>query len=159
MNIPTHIVAVGGIVEDEKGNILLVKTIHGGWVFPGGQVESGENLIEALQREVLEESGIKVSVSNLVGVYSNTKIHKGYDGITDIPTKLIMDFICKASGGELSISEETSESRWIPCNQVLNYIKAPAIRTRFEAYLNATGDVVYCEYITRPFEIKLERNI
>lgn len=30
MEMPTHIVAVGGIVEDEHGNILLVKTIHGG---------------------------------------------------------------------------------------------------------------------------------
>ena len=36
--MPTHIVATGGIVEDNAGNILLVKTYHGGWVFPGGQV-------------------------------------------------------------------------------------------------------------------------
>jgi hypothetical protein len=35
MIIPTNIVAVGGIVENEEGEILLVKTLHGGWVFPG----------------------------------------------------------------------------------------------------------------------------
>lgn len=42
MIMPTHIVAVGGIVENEKGEILLVK-VRNGWVFPGGQVEVGWN--------------------------------------------------------------------------------------------------------------------
>nr|WP_083486512.1 NUDIX hydrolase [Alicyclobacillus ferrooxydans] len=52
MVFPTHIVAVGGIVEDGEGNVLLVKTRDGGWVFPGGQVEVGENLMDALCREI-----------------------------------------------------------------------------------------------------------
>lgn len=71
--MPTHIVATGGIVEDNAGNILLVKTYHGGWVFPGGQVEVGENLMDALKREVKEESGIDVVISHLIGIYLNTK--------------------------------------------------------------------------------------
>jgi 8-oxo-dGTP diphosphatase len=40
MWMPTHIVAVGGIVENERDEILLVKG-RSGWVFPGGQVEAG----------------------------------------------------------------------------------------------------------------------
>lgn len=72
MTFPTHIVATGGFVEDGQGNILLVKTRDGGWVYPGGQVEVGENLIDGLIREIKEESGIDVSVGSLVGVYSNT---------------------------------------------------------------------------------------
>lgn len=63
--MPTHIVAVGGIVENEQGDILLVKTHHGWWVFPGGQVEAGENLIDALSREIKEESGIDTVVCYL----------------------------------------------------------------------------------------------
>lgn len=40
MDMPLHIIAVGGIVENEQGEILLVKTRRDGkWVFPGGQVE------------------------------------------------------------------------------------------------------------------------
>ena len=108
MVMPTHIVAVGGIVEDGNGNILLVKTRNGGWVFPGGQVEVGENLPDALIREIKEESGIDVTVSKLIGVYSNTAIHKWYDGVTDVPTKVILDFTCELVGGELAISGETS---------------------------------------------------
>ncbi|MDI2588817.1 NUDIX hydrolase [Psychrobacillus sp. NEAU-3TGS] len=160
MVMPMHIVAVGGIVEDEQGNILLVKTHHGGWVFPGGQVEVGENLMDALIREIKEESGIDVAVSKLIGVYSNTGIHKFYDGVTDVPTKLMMDFICKPLGGELATSEETSDSQWIAQEKVLDFLTAPAIRTRFKAYLELDGKIKYMDYVTHPtFEIKLNRTV
>jgi 8-oxo-dGTP diphosphatase len=62
MQMPVHIVAAGGFVENKQGEILLVKERRGGWVFPGGQVEVGENLIDGLIREVKEESGIDVVV-------------------------------------------------------------------------------------------------
>jgi 8-oxo-dGTP diphosphatase len=158
MEMPTHIVAVGGIVEDEQGNILLVKTHHGGWVFPGGQVEVGENLIDALTREIKEESGIDVHISNLIGVYSNTGIHKWYDGITDVPTKLMLDYVCKPIGGELATSLETTEVKWIKKEKVLDFISAPAIRTRYKAYLDFDSKINYMEYVTRPeFDLKLNR--
>lgn len=160
MAMPTHIVAVGGIVEDEQGNILLVKTHHGGWVFPGGQVEVGENLMDALIREIKEESGIDVAVSKLIGVYSNTGIHKFYDGVTDVPTKLMLDYICKPVGGELAISDETSDSRWVAKEKVLDLVTALAIRTRYKAYLEFNGEINYMDYITQPtFEIKLNRTV
>ncbi|MEH7443326.1 NUDIX hydrolase [Bacillus sp. JJ1122] len=160
MQMPTHIVAVGGIVENEEGKILLVKTQHGGWVFPGGQVEVGENLLDALRREVKEESGIDIEINNLIGVYSNTAIHKWYDGITDVPTKLMLDYACKNIGGELSTSEETTDCRWIHRGKVLELITGPAYRTRFEAYLNFNGSVTYMEYVTHPqFEQKLSTHI
>ncbi|MCK0473280.1 NUDIX hydrolase [Halalkalibacter sp. APA_J-10(15)] len=158
MKMPTHIVAVGGIVEDEQENILLVKTHHGGWVFPGGQVEVGENLMDALIREIKEESGI--AITNLIGVYSNTGIYKWHDGVTDVPTKLMLDYVCKSIGGELSTSEETTEVRWVKREKVLDLISEPAIRTRFNAYLDFEGKINYLEYVTKPeFELKENRTI
>ncbi|MEK5038672.1 NUDIX hydrolase [Sporosarcina sp. FSL K6-3457] len=160
MIMPTHIVAAGGIVEDAHGNILLVKTNDGGWVFPGGQVEVGENLMDALSREIKEESGIDVVVGHLIGVYSNTGMYKWYDGVTDVPTKVMFDFVCKPVGGELGISEETTESGWIAKDKVLDMITAPATRTRFQAYLEFDGHVRYMEYVTNPqFELKLDRTV
>lgn len=160
MEMPTHIVAVMGIVPDEKGNILLVKTKDGGWVPPGGQVEVGETLTEALIREIKEESGIDVTVSHLIGVYSNTGIHKWYDGVTDVPTKVMLDFVCKPIGGELAISEETTQSEWIPKEEVLERIEAPAIRTRYKSYLDFSGEVSYMAYKTKPeFKIEQDRKI
>lgn len=160
MIMPTHIVAVGGIVENEQGEILLVKTQHGGWVYPGGQVEVGENLIDALVREVKEESGIDIEVGHLIGTYSNTGIYKWYDEVTDVPTKVMFDFVGKPIGGVLSTSEETSESCWVKKERVLEFITAPAVRARYEAYESFNGEVKYMEYVTNPkFEVKLDKNI
>lgn len=69
MEFPTHIVAVGGLINNSEGKILLVKHPRRGWEFPGGQVKTGEDLISALKREVKEESGVDISVKKLVDVY------------------------------------------------------------------------------------------
>ncbi|WP_342561383.1 NUDIX hydrolase [Paenibacillus sp. FSL R7-0345] len=157
---PTHIVAVSGIVENEQGQILLVKTYHGGWVCPGGQVEIGENLVDALIREINEESGIDVNVSQLYGVVSNTGVHKWYDGVTTVPTKVMLDFICQPVGGQLRTSDETSDCRWVAKDEVLDWITAPAIRARYQAYLDFDGKTEYMDYVTKPdFELKLSRKI
>lgn len=156
MAFPTHIVATGGFVEDGHGNILLVKTRDGGWVYPGGQVEVGENLIDGLVREVKEESGIDVTVGHLIGIYQNTCIFKWYDGVTNVPTQVGFDFVCKPIGGELlAVTDETTDSRWVAKDKVLDYIEHQAIRTRYQAYLDFTGTVNYAEYETSPrFVIK-----
>lgn len=159
MTFPTHIVSAGAIVEDGKGNILLVKTHDDGWVYPGGITEIGENLIDG---EIREESGIEAVVSYMVNVVSNTAIHKWYDGVTDVPTKVMFDFVCRAVGGELSTSDETSECRWISKEEVLNFITLPAIRLRYEAYLKFEGAVNYLEYATAAnteCEVKLQRQV
>ncbi|SES88296.1 NUDIX domain-containing protein [Paenibacillus sp. NFR01] len=105
---PTHIVAVFGIVENEKEEVLLLK--HRGrnvWMFPGGQVETGENLIEALLRETKEESSMEIEVGKLFSVSSNTSTYEGYNGYGMIPTKVIMGFTCTYKSGEFRESDET----------------------------------------------------
>jgi len=160
MNMPLHIVAVGGIVENAEGEILLVQDRRGGWVFPGGQVENGESLIEALVREVLEESGIEIEVSCLIGVYSNTSSYEGHSGVAHIPTKVILDYLCRPVGGRLGISDETSASEWVQRERVLERITAPAIRTRYQAYLDGDDQVTYMAYKTKPdFRIEMQRSI
>jgi len=158
---PTHIVAVDGIVENDRNEILLVKNRHNNlWTVPGGQVEVGENLIDALIREFKEESGVDIAVNQLVCVSSNTGTHHGYSGYGITPTKVIFGFTCAYLGGELCESDETSEVRWIPKDEVLDYITAPALVERFNAYLDFKGDVQYLEYLTKPeFDLKLKRLI
>lgn len=131
MVMPTHIIAVGGIVED-------------------GQVEVGENLLEALAREVNEESGADKHILNLIGVYSNTGTYKWYDGVTDVPTKLMLDYVCEYVGGELTASAETSDVQWVEKENVLDFISAPPIRTRYEAFLEFEGNVTYMSYVSNP---------
>jgi len=160
MIMPTHIVTAAGVVENNQEEILLVKVHHGGWVFPGGQVEVGENIIDAVIREIKEESGINVTVEKLFAISSNTSTYKGYNGVEHIPTKVMMDFICTFIGGNLGISDENSESCWVKKDKVLDMITASAIRQRFQSYLDYDGNVQYLEYVTKPeFDLKTIRKI
>ena len=160
MAFPTHIVAAAGYVFDQDGNILLIKTPHRGWDCTGGQVEVGENLEEAVLREIMEESGITARVKCLCGVYSNVRQHTYYDGVTPVPTKVMLDFICEYVGGECRPSEESVEVLWVPREQAMDYITAPAMRYRFEKALHFTGRVSYASYVTKPeFRVLMERNV
>lgn len=158
--LPTHIVAAAGIVTNERDEILLVKTYDSGWVYPGGQVEVGENLIDALKREILEESGIEVEVGEVFCIASNTATYPGYNGVKVVPTKVVLDFICKKTGGTPRPSEENSETGWFAQKDVLSRIKSPAIIERFKAYLEYAGRPIYLEYVTHPsFELRVKRTI
>jgi len=158
MTFPTHIVAVGGIVENEQGEILLVKHTNGEWGCPGGQVEVGENLIDALKREIWEESGVHVSVDKLYWIGSNTAAHEGYGEVKVVPTKVIFNFICSFIDGELRGSDETLEARWVKREHALEMVQ-PLLRDRFLAYMEFDGSVQYMEYTSRPYELKLKRQV
>lgn len=158
--MPTHIAAAAGVVRNSRNEILLVKTYHGGWVFPGGQVEVGENIIDAVRREILEESGIEAEVDELFCVSSNTTTYPGYNRVKEVPTKVMLDFTCREVSGSLRGSDENSESAWVPEDKVLSLIKAPAIIERFRVYLEYSGRPTYLEYRTKPvFELRVKRLI
>ena len=158
--MPTHIIAGAGIVLNDNNEILMVKTHNQGWVFPGGQVEVGENIIDAVKREIREETGLDVEVGEVFCIASNTGKYPGYNGVKEIPTKLMLDFICKATGGVPRPSEENSESMYVPKDKVLDMVKAPAIVERYKAFMEYTGRPTYMEYVTKPvFELKLKRLI
>jgi len=158
--MPKHILAGAGIVVNKNNEVLLVKTYNSGWVFPGGQVEVGENVIDAVKREIMEEAGVDVEVEEVFCISSNTGKHMGYNGIEEIPTKIMLDFICKPKNGTPRPSDENSESAYIPKEKVLDLIQAPAIVERYKAYLEYTGRPIYMEYVTKPsFELKLKRLI
>ena len=159
MKFPTHIVAAGALVTNQKNEVLLVKNPHRGWEFPGGQIENGEDLIEGVSREVFEYSGIEIKVDKLVGVYSNTKSYIGWDNKTFVPTKVIFDFLATAIGGSLKTSEESVEVGWFDRDVVLDMISEEWIVDRMKDMLEFDGQLIYKVYSSRPYEVYREENI
>lgn len=70
---PKHIVSVCGYMTNEHDEVLLVRNLHRAdtMEMPGGQVEEGETLEEAIHREVWEETGVSVSLDGITGIYQN----------------------------------------------------------------------------------------
>lgn len=153
LHIKSVITFVGAIVENDRGEILLVKTPVRGWEFPGGQVENGESLIEAALREVLEESSIKIDVKGIVGIYSNVQELVYHDGVTIIPTKVMTDFKCKYISGEFEISDETIDGMWVKKENVLDFMTHDAYIFRYKCYLQNNSGITYASYTSRPFEV------
>ena len=140
---PAHIVAVGGLVENSKGEILLLKSPrYGDWEFPGGQVEEGETLPQALAREIVEETGIKTEIKSLAGVYSNV----------GKPPIVIMDFLCDYISGEPRNSDESSEVKWIEPVKALSLVKREAIHKRLRDMLNFSDEITYRAYLVNPYQ-------
>jgi len=90
----------GVIIEDGKVLLALRRDIDW-WNLPGGGMELGETVDEALQREALEETGLRVRVGRLVGVYSKPQ-----------KQEVVLTFLCSIEGGQLSETEETRECRF-----------------------------------------------
>ncbi len=147
MNHPKHIVAASGLISHSDGKILLIRSPRRGWEFPGGQVEEGENLIEAFQREIQEEAGVTASIGPLVGIYSNIKA----------PTKLAFGFLGDYVCGELATSDESLETEWVARHSVLQRVSNPIIYDRMKDMLNFSGRVIYRVYTNDPYQICEER--
>ena len=105
---------VSGIVRADGGRLLLQqRTDNGRWGLPGGAVEYGECVTDALRREVEEETGLAVDVGHLIGVYSDP-VH---EQIVTYPDGNIVHFVslcfaCSVRGGKLALSDETSGVAW-----------------------------------------------
>ncbi len=96
-------------IFDEHKRILLTRRADNGqWCLPGGALESGESAAEACEREVLEETGLRVRVTRLVGVYSHPDQLVIYpDGNKAFIVAL--HFEAEVIGGELGLSNETTD--------------------------------------------------
>lgn len=148
MSIPKHVVAVGGLVADSESKILLVRHAERGWEIPGGYVNTGEDLITALHREIKEETGTDVSIGQLAGIHQNIQVES-----PEIPTKVIFDFMTKTKGGQLKTSHEHLEVKWFTRDEVLNKITHPVYHDRMKHLLEFSGNVLLRIYSKTPYKI------
>ncbi|MFP4512556.1 MAG: NUDIX hydrolase N-terminal domain-containing protein [Acidimicrobiales bacterium] len=101
-------VAIGAVVGNDAGEILLIKRADSGvWLYPTGWADIGYSPAEVAQKEVLEETGIECEVHSLIGVLDGLRL-----GFTRVPLYSLL-FHCTATGGALSPHPlETDDVGW-----------------------------------------------
>lgn len=114
----TVVCAVGAIVLD-RGTILMVKRdrepSRGLWSLPGGRVELGESLHEAVIREAREETGVELEIDGLCGIAE--WILRDDEG--DIEHHyVIIDFYAKARSHDLKPGDDAADVRWVPVGEL-----------------------------------------
>ena len=138
-----HILVVSCLVRNVADQILLVRHRQRGWELPQGRVEEGEELLTALHREVLEESGIQLAVPRLAVIWS--KLSE--------PGAVIFCFTAQYASGSPTVSEETPEVAWFDAGETLQQVSHPVNRDRLIALLEHEGDLQFRSYRTSPYRV------
>lgn len=115
-------VCVGAIIVEDD-DLLLVRRAHppaaGSWSLPGGRVERGETLAEAVVREVAEETGLECVCGEMVG-WSEVILDDTHAVILDFRAHLL-------ERADPEAGDDASEARWVPLWDVAELRLAPGL--------------------------------
>lgn len=146
-NYPKHILAVSAYITNEEGEALLIQAHwrKDTWEPPGGQVEQGEALDEAVRREVLEETGIKIDVHGITGVY--------YNASSEI-LSVVFRATCSKSGIRLQ-PEEIFDAKFVALTEdnIEDYITRPHMVSRTLDAMRAEDVIPYETWEVRPYNL------
>jgi 8-oxo-dGTP diphosphatase len=99
---------------DARGRVLLARrasdVFHGFWDLPGGFLEEGEHPLDALRREVLEETGLHVEPADFLGIWMDWYDEGGRG--PGVRSTLNLYWTARVVGGEPRAADDVSELRW-----------------------------------------------
>jgi 8-oxo-dGTP diphosphatase len=112
------LVGVGAIIV-ERGRVALIKRgkppLVGEWSIPGGMLELGETVRQGAEREALEETGLAVRATELLGVFDRVVLDEEkrcqYHYV-------LIDFLCERISGDLRAGADAADARWFTLDEV-----------------------------------------
>ena len=123
---PKHpLLGVGALIfgkAGRRGPILLVerggKPLKGYWSLPGGLVETGERLEDAVRREIREETGLRIEPVFLYEIFE--RIMPDAQGRAEYHY-VLADYVCKVVGGKLRAGDDVSRAEWVRRSELDRY--------------------------------------
>lgn len=146
---PRHTTVVGCLVRNDQGQVLLIKHYKRGWEIPQGRVEEGENLLDALRREVREEAGVEIEPGPLAAVWS----------MLTPPSAVIFTFLGRYQSGEVSCSDDSVAACWFTPEQALEQVTGSVMNDRLRVLLEYHDAPVYLAYTTRPYHVEMQTSL
>ncbi len=121
------LVGVGAIIM-RKGKMMIVKRgnepAKGLWSVPGGVVELGEHLHDAVKREVKEETGLDIVIERLVDAVDSIVFDD--QGLIQYHY-VLLDYLCRPCGGTLKASDDVQELRWVQLDALQSLPITPSL--------------------------------
>lgn len=109
-------VAVGAVIRDDAGRILLVKHVperngywQGKWICPGGRLELGEGIEEGVIREIEEETGLEITLDSPLVPFERI-VRSGEQTTLHV---IYIDFLAKLVDGEFHPGSDVGEGIWV----------------------------------------------
>jgi 8-oxo-dGTP diphosphatase len=130
---------VGGVVIHE-GRVLLIRRgkepLRGRWVIPGGTVELGETLEEALVREMAEETGLEVVPGEMLTAFDRIQWEQGAVQYHYV----ILDYLCAYVRGEASAASDAEAVAWVAPEELPAFdLPAKALEVVKDAFARVGG--------------------
>jgi len=129
------LIGVGGVVIS-KGRALLVRRgtppLLDQWSIPGGALEIGETLMEAVRRELLEETGIEVSVGEIIEVFERIDMDASGKARHHY---VVLDYLCEYKQGEARAGSDVTDVAWATEEELAKYsLSETATRVILKAF-------------------------
>jgi 8-oxo-dGTP pyrophosphatase MutT (NUDIX family) len=130
------------------GKVLLTqRSDNGNWTMPSGAMDPGESLSATALRETLEETGVRIKLVGVVGIYTDPRHVIHYTSNDEVRQEFTVVYRGDYLSGEATPSDETTRVEWVPTDQVVQLQMDRSQRMRLEwalaqhgTWIDPTGD-------------------
>jgi nucleoside triphosphatase len=126
----------GALIFNKDGKIFLMKSHkwQNRYVVPGGHIELGETMEQALRREIMEETGMEIYDIRFI----NVQEHVYAEGFWKKKHFIFIDFACKTDSTEVTLNSEAQEYVWVQPKDALKLPVEPYTRKTIEEYMKSS---------------------
>lgn len=136
---PKVVLVNRAVVLDKDERLLLIKRVEGDnympgkWELPGGKLDAGQDISNALEREVLEETGLTIVLTDKLSYWHSEVLSSGkYKGLPYV----VLVGMAKSLGGKIRLSEEHQDYAWVTKEDLFDYDLVNETRAALGVLLN-----------------------